>query len=124
MVPSKDLRRESNSCRAGTRKHGEVRSTYSTLGMARALRKDRRHHEHVKAVACSPGSEVPLFSSVWCLECAMEGTSEAPWAQSSVTEQGTMALQVVQAVVVDSMKTALSSLSQNLLDAVNRQIAA
>ena len=55
---------------------------------------------------------------------AMEGTPEAPSAQSSVTEQGTMALQVVQAVVTDSMKTALSSLSQDLLDAVNRRIAA
>ena len=42
MVPSKDLRRESKSCRAGTRKHGEVRSTYSTLGMARALCKRQK----------------------------------------------------------------------------------
>ena len=42
MVPSKDLRSESKSYRAGTRKHGEVRRMYSTLGMARALRKRQK----------------------------------------------------------------------------------
>ena len=45
----------------------------------------------------------------------MEGTSEASSAQSSVTEQ---------AVVAESMKIALSSISQDLLDAVDRRIAA
>ena len=54
----------------------------------------------------------------------MEGTTEAPSTQSSVSEQGMTALQVVQAVVADSMKTALSSLSQDLLDTVDRRIAA
>ena len=66
MVPSKDLRRESKSCRAGTRKHGEVRRVYSTLGMVRTLRKRQKASWARKTVACSPGSEVTLFSSTAC----------------------------------------------------------
>ena len=42
IVSSKDLRRESNSCSAGTRKQGEVRKMNSTFGMARALRRRQK----------------------------------------------------------------------------------
>ena len=43
--------------------------------------KDRRHREHVKAVACSPGSEVTLFSLGWCFEChwQCQWETQAKW---------------------------------------------
>ena len=61
MVPSKDLRRESNH--AGLERGSIVRCAGSTAlwGWPGHYVKDRRHREHVKAVACSPGSEVTLF---------------------------------------------------------------
>ena len=47
-----------------------------------------------------------------------------PRAVESATEQGMAVLQVVQAMVADSMKTAMSSVTHELLEAVDRHIAA
>ena len=52
------------------------------------------------------------------------GTPDDAPAQDPAAEQGLAALQVVQALVTESFKTAMVSLSHELMEAVDRWIAA
>ena len=51
------------------------------------------------------------------------GTPDDAPAQDPATEQGLAALQVVQTLVTESFKTAMASLSHELMEAVDRRIA-
>ena len=58
------------------------------------------------------------------ISVVMEPNPTEPPAVESASEQEMAALQVVQAMVTDSVKTAMSSVAHELLEAVDRRIAA
>ena len=58
------------------------------------------------------------------LSVAMEANPDDAPAQDPATEQGLAALQVVQTLVTESFKTAMASLSHELMEVVDRWIAA